>query len=372
MRIAFLNNYDALRHERLWREAPDRYPSHHLWGVPHLRVIGHSVEILPYPDDDTLRTYGRHVGLLGDPVQQRHVLGRRRDFDLVYSAHQNSALGLALLRRLGLFAKPVIGVIHRSYAPDLRSRAFVSTILAGYDRLIVFSDEVRRALHRDFGLPLDRLPLVDWGMDLSTARWTPPDPAPGPDAFMLSVGKTFRDFPTMISAHRRTGMPLTAIGWSSVDDPQGTHLPPGVTVIGKAVAWPDLAPLYRACFAVAIPVDPARATGPANTCGLTSLLDAMAFGRAVIMTRVNGKAIDVEAAGIGLHVDPGDADGWTRAIERLRADPEGTAAMGRRARALAESRFNIDRFSAAVAEIVRDVGASGPTRRTAFAAPATS
>jgi hypothetical protein len=143
MRIAFMNNYDTLRHERQWREAPDRYPSHHLWGVPHLRRLGYAVEILPYADDDTRRTFVGHVGLLGDSVQQRLVLRNRRSLDLVYSGHQNSALGLAAMRRLGLFDVPLVGVLHRSYAPGLKSRAFVRTVLAGYDRLLVFSDGVR-------------------------------------------------------------------------------------------------------------------------------------------------------------------------------------------------------------------------------------
>jgi glycosyltransferase involved in cell wall biosynthesis len=367
MRIAFMNNYDTLRHERQWREAPDRYPSHHLWGVPHLRRLGYAVEILPYADDDTRRTFGGHVGLLGDSVQQRLVLRNRRSLDLVYSGHQNSALGLAAMRRLGLFDVPLVGVLHRSYAPGLKSRAFVRTVLAGYDRLLVFSDGVRRAIHADFGLPLDRLSVIDWGMDLRAADWTPPDPASGAGAFVLSVGKTFRDFPTMIAGHRATGVPLRAIGWSSVDDPRGERLPPWIAVEGTAVPWPDLAPLYRACLAVAIPVDPARARAPANTCGLTSLLDAMAFGRAVIMTRVNGQAVDVEAEGIGLHVEPGDAEGWAAAVARLRDDPAATAAMGRRARRLAETRFNIDRFGRTLADVVCDLlparrGAPGPSR----------
>ena len=286
MRIAFMNNYDTLRHERQWREAPDRYPSHHLWGVPHLRRLGYAVEILPYADDDTRRTFGGHVGLLGDSVQQRLVLRNRRSLDLVYSGHQNSALGLAAMRRLGLFDVPLVGVLHRSYAPGLKSRAFVRTVLAGYDRLLVFSDGVRRAIHADFGLPLDRLSVIDWGMDLRAADWTPPDPASGAGAFVLSVGKTFRDFPTMIAGHRATGVPLRAIGWSSVDDPRGERLPPWIAVEGTAVPWPDLAPLYRACLAVAIPVDPARQPQ-----------DEVAFGARVTVTDAAGHTHVFEITG---------------------------------------------------------------------------
>ncbi|MFN8721274.1 MAG: glycosyltransferase family 4 protein [Rhodospirillales bacterium] len=363
MRIIFMNNYDALRHERLWREAPDSYPSHHLWGVPHLRAIGHDVEILPYPDDDTRRWYGGHIGLFGDPVQQRAVLARRSRTDLVYSGHQNSALGLAFLRRLGLLRIPVIGVVHRSYRPSARSRAFVKAMLEGYDRPLMFSDLIRRDLNRSFGVPMERMPLLDWGMDMRTAPWKPAPPTLPRDAFMLSVGKTYRDFPTMIEGHRRTGMPLKGIGWSSVEDTRGAPRPPHVEVVERAVQWSDLAPLYRSCFAVAIPVDPERATGFANTCGLTSLHDAMAFGRPVIMTRTIGQAIDVERERIGIHVAPGDADGWTRAIETLRSDPALAAEMGRRARHLAETRFNIDRYGRMLANVVDDVALRDPIRR---------
>lgn len=369
MRIVFMNNYDALRHERLWQAEPHRYPSHHLWGVPQLRAAGHEVEILPFADDDTKRSFGRHVGVLGDPHQQRLALARRRGLDLVYAAHQNSALGLAGLRRLRLLGVPVVGMLHRSYPPSAATRAFVHGLLAGYDRILVFSELVRDRLCADFGVPAWKVPVLDWGMDLAAVPAEAAEAPPAPEPFVLSVGKTFRDFPTMIEAHRRTGVALKAIGWSTVPDPEGRPLPPGIEVEEKAVHWPDLAPLYRACAAVAIPVDPVRALGFANTCGLTSLLDAMAYGRPVIMTRTTGQAIDVEREGIGLHVEPGDADGWTRALETLVRDPAAAREMGRRGRRLAEERFNIDRFSRQLEEVAREVVSAGRGRRVRRPAP---
>jgi glycosyltransferase involved in cell wall biosynthesis len=86
--------------------------------------------------------------------------------------------------------------------------------------------------------------------------------------------------------------------------------------------------------------------------GLTSLLDALALGKAVIMTQYSHINIDIEKEGIGLWVMPGDVAGWRKAISYLLENPNETQEMGKRARLLCEQKYNLDLFSQEIARII--------------------
>jgi len=98
--------------------------------------------------------------------------------------------------------------------------------------------------------------------------------------------------------------------------------------------------IYKDAYAIAIPLNETDALA-----GLTSLMDAMAMGRPVIMTRNPYVDIDIDALGIGIWVDTGDISGWKSAISKLLADPMMALEMGERARRLCEKGFNIRQFS---------------------------
>ena len=72
-----------------------------------------------------------------------------------------------------------------------------------------------------------------------------------------------------------------------------------------------------------------------------SLLEALAAGRPVLVSRCMGLADDVEAAGCGVVVDDLSAGTVVAGVERLQA---GCADYGAPARALATSRFSLTRF----------------------------
>ena len=80
--------------------------------------------------------------------------------------------------------------------------------------------------------------------------------------------------------------------------------------------------------------------------GFTSLVEAMAMARPVILTRTGALPgeIDLEKAGCGLHVPPRDPIALTRAMDTLSEDPARAAEMGNVGRRLCEKRYNIDRY----------------------------
>lgn len=79
--------------------------------------------------------------------------------------------------------------------------------------------------------------------------------------------------------------------------------------------------------------------------GLTSLNDALGFGKAVLMTRHPLVPLDIEKLGVGLWLEPNDPSGWTRALSFIHDHPEQALAMGRRARRLVDNGHNSRTFA---------------------------
>jgi len=73
------------------------------------------------------------------------------------------------------------------------------------------------------------------------------------------------------------------------------------------------------------------------------ILEAMAWSRPVVATRVGGVADLVQPGENGLLVEDQDINGMATAIGRLLADSVHAQAMGRAGRRLLEQRFTLDR-----------------------------
>ncbi|MFQ3618995.1 MAG: glycosyltransferase family 4 protein [Cyanobacteriota bacterium] len=176
--------------------------------------------------------------------------------------------------------------------------------------------------------------------------------------FILSPGKSYRDYPTLVKAFSTLDCSLTICGAGQLDLKQlqkqafgqvDKQLPDNVSIVREMLEWRDFIRLYQQAYAVAIPIVEDKAKFK-NAIGLTVLTEAMAMGKAIVMTRSDYVGVDLEREGIGLWVEQGDVDGWRRAIAHLLDNPAETREMGRRARRLAEKRFNLEQFSKKLAD----------------------
>jgi glycosyltransferase involved in cell wall biosynthesis len=132
-------------------------------------------------------------------------------------------------------------------------------------------------------------------------------------------------------------------------------LSPNVEIIGgpespaddRGISYPELIERHLAhCRAVLIPLQEDQNT----TAGLTNAIEALAVGKPVLMTRTGCLDLDVAASGCGFYVNPGDADGWARAMRILVQDPHLALEMGRHGRAFAEKYYNTERFGRDICE----------------------
>ncbi|HEU4425686.1 MAG TPA: glycosyltransferase family 4 protein, partial [Pilimelia sp.] len=86
--------------------------------------------------------------------------------------------------------------------------------------------------------------------------------------------------------------------------------------------------------------------------GVTVIAEAMAMGKAVVVTRTQGQVDVVREGETGLYVPPGDPAALRAAIQHLLDNPDVAERMGRAGRAVVESRHTLDGWVSAVAGIV--------------------
>jgi hypothetical protein len=356
--VCALNNYPLAKMWALARAGA--IPRQHTWGIDALAAAGHAVELAPFHEPQEHhpldRLSGRLRGAAGHLDQEAFAVGRMlRGADTVYCADGTGLAGIALVRRLLPRAR-LVSVVHHPIRNRIRLAA-----AARQDALLCLSPAVRAMLARD--LPRRRPALLDapWGPALDSPLYR----SSSEQAGVVSAGKSNRDLRTLAAALARVD--VTAL----VYDLEG-RLPgaPGgrieVRRPGDVGADPDSPGGFLAATAigdtaraaiVAIPIgDPNRLTG------LTEAADALALGKPILATRTPYFPFDLEEVGCGLWLEPGDVDGWARALERLAGDAALRRQMGDAGRRFAERVWNYDAFCAALSEALSAPGRSAPAR----------
>jgi glycosyltransferase involved in cell wall biosynthesis len=364
MKVILINNYSMDGAWELWKKK--EFPAHHLWGATQLQEYGIDVDILPHEKFKFLKILSSKIKLLGDLDQQIRILFRRSDYDLVYSAHDLTTSLLAFLHSVGIFRKPMIAIMHRSFNDNLFSSLFVHFFVNKHDRLICLSSRIRDQLRDRFGVSEKKMCVIEWAIDLSFYKYDPSQETlltqqeTAKPRIFTSAGKTGRDYQTLIEAFDGINYPLKIYGIEKNALPV-SDLPSNVTVpasLGEPngfLPFDKLLEEYKQAYVIAIPLDiPQQRVDTVTLIGLTSLLEAMAMGKAVIMTRNRQIDIDVEKEGIGIFVESGDVEGWKQAISYLGTHPEIAAEMGYRARQLCEKKYSLENFTAQLADFLKE------------------
>jgi glycosyltransferase involved in cell wall biosynthesis len=363
MKVLFINNYPMDHAWELWKKK--EYPGHHLWGVTHLHNYGIEVAILPHNRYSILKKIGEKTKFLGDLDQQVRILLQESQYDLVYSGNELSTSLLALLRSVGIFKKPIVIIMHRSFPRNLLGKLFVEFFIKRHDLFLCLSNRIMEQLRDDFCISQEKLKVLPWGVDLSFYQIkevnnfdeTKADNA----GFIVSAGKTGRDYNTLVKAFKEINYPLRIYG-AGESAPTIPDLPSKILVHNKHskdqnfLSFEELLREYEKAYAVAIPLNiPLERADTITLIGITSLGDAMAMGKAVVMTRNRQIDIDIEKEGIGIWVEPGDVQGWQQAISYLLEHPRETQKMGKQGRRLCENKYNLEAFSSSLAKFLKGV-----------------
>lgn len=341
--LAIFDYSQAERAWELWKNGQTREsPEQNLWGVTKLHKYGIEVDILPYK---------KYPVLPRDIEQQLRVILNSSQYDVIYSTCQTTTILLGLLRTIGVFRKPVVVKLERPFKVSALSKILLPLFAHGHDNILCLSSRVEKQLKDEFGIPPQKLSLLDWGPDLPSYDQEKNGSANKKLEFFMSAGNSNRDYDSLVNAFQNIDFPLR-IYCSESSAPKLSPVPQHIKInynhstATTALSWKELVMEYEQAYAIAIPLYiPPERVDNCPLWGLTSLLDAMAMGKATIMTKHRQVNIDIEKEKIGFWVEPGDVQGWKQAVSYLIEHQDEAQEMGQRARRLAEDKYNLEIFS---------------------------
>jgi glycosyltransferase involved in cell wall biosynthesis len=294
----------------------------------------HGIDLLDW-SRLTPRPRGRSV-----PTSLRHVrsaVRRLREYDVVLSDGEHVGIPLALaMTRLRIDVRHVM-IGHHLDTPA-KGRVF-RRLGPGrsIDRILIHSRNQLPILHRSLDVPASKLRVVPYGID--TSFWAPTGAVEEPD-LVVSAGREHRDYGTLLDA-LPSGVRLVVADGSSfspnADRRNPTQWPSDV--VRRAFDPVALRDLYDRAAVVVVPV--VETTFPA---GVTSLLEALSMGKAVILSGTSGLA-SVVPNDVAVVVPPGDKDALAAALRDLLSDPSKRHALGTRAQQFARRNVGLDRYA---------------------------
>lgn len=292
---------------------------------------------------------------------------RRGRYEAIFTNGENVGLPLALLLKLVRTRPGHVCIGHRLSTG--KKQLFLRWLKAHrqMDTIFVYATAQYRHARERLKIPADRLALIAFHADSEFYRpmpsaeqagtgvverpWevtersgdSPPLLAGRADAMPIcSAGLEWRDYPTLIEAvkemrHLRVRL-AAASPWSKhTNETQRCTLPAHVEA--KRYEYGALRDLYAESAFVVVPLYETDFQA-----GVTTLLEAMAMGKAVIVTQTSGQTDVVSEGETGLTVKPGDVAGWQSAIGRLEADPALRERLGRNARQWIEQNATLERW----------------------------
>ena len=340
--------------------ATDRHPTmdYHALAAALRDRHGLTVDTLDYAAVDADATPAvRLARKIGGRDAALAVLGfaRRGEYAAIFSNGENVGIPLALL--LGLTPRRA-GHVTIGHRLSTRKKQFFFRTLKAQRRL----DRVFVYAQAQYDWGLDRLRIAPRALALipfhADTRFYRPLSGPVNPDLICSAGLEWRDYPTLIEAV--AGMPdlsvrlAAASPWSKHEDQTaGRALPPNVDA--RRYDYAALRALYAESSFVVVPL---RETD--FQAGVTTILEAMAMGKAVVATRTTGQTDVITDGENGLTVAPGDVAGWRHAITRLRADHALRERLGRNARRWVEENASLDCWAECLADAVTEAAGSVP------------
>jgi hypothetical protein len=287
----------------------------------------------------------------------RHVaaaLSHARHADVVFADGEHLGIPLAILLRALRDDTPLLTIGHNVLRPTKR-HLLRGIRLREVDRLLTHSANQLQSIVASTQLHEDQLSVVPYAVD--TSFWSGCSTGECSGA-IASAGREHRDYRTLVSA-LPDGAQLT-IADHSLFTPGATRRDPEAwppTVKRVALDAPGLRELYRRAEVVVVPV-----IESAMPAGITTLLEAMSMGKAVIVTETSELRGVVQHGETGLVVKPGDVVGMRAAIESLMGSPSARKCLGTAARRVAVERYDVNVYAASLAGELADVCSLRPVR----------
>jgi glycosyltransferase involved in cell wall biosynthesis len=341
------------------------------------------------------RLVARYCGIA--VAQALVAFWRRNRYDAILTDGEHIGLPLALLLKLAGCRVPHVTIGHRITAAKKRPFFKWLRVQSHISRIALHSQRQYDLAMDELGLSADKLALIPYQAD--TQFWQP-QPDIVPERLICSAGLEFRDYPTLVEAVDGLDVKVVigaASHWSKRPNTAAEAATPANVEVDR-FDYVALRRLYARAALVVVPLDDVDFQA-----GVTTILEAMAMGKPVIVTHSSGQTDVVvdrramtrgtklrqrpssllsrvaETAGVeiqpnGFYVPPNDPGALRRAIEYLLDRPAERERLGAAGRSsverLAGLEQYVERLRALVDAAISESGRHAPVA-TAGAAPAT-
>lgn len=266
------------------------------------------------------------------------LLGRRR-YRAIIATGEDVGLRLAWLLRLRRARIPLLVTCHN--IATRRPSFFLNRLRVGpwVHTFQCLSEAQARLLTERFRIDPAQIQLLTWHVD---ARFFRPLPEAPLRRQICSAGMASRDYATLVAAARDLDVAVKI----AADSPwfkqrlniTAADLPANVELCDLKT-YANLRRLYAESLFVVVPL-----LDVPFAAGYTVILEAMAMGKAVIVTRTRQPSDFIVDGWNGLLVAPGNGGELRDRMRWLIDHPAEARRMGANARAVVEQRFTLDHY----------------------------
>jgi glycosyltransferase involved in cell wall biosynthesis len=272
-------------------------------------------------------------------------------YDIVFSDGEHVGIPLALALRATANTTPHLVIGHhmttRAKAPLFRSLRAHERM----SRILVHSLRQGDLAHHELGIPVGKLAYVPYYAD--TEFWSA-QPG-GEQRLVLAAGREHRDYATLAEACCDVDARVFVAAGSVHSPSASTRLPvrwPSNFDMGFA-GYTELRDLYQRAAVVVVPL-----IDTDFQAGVTTVLEAMSMGKAVVVTRTTGQSSVVHDGITGITVAPGDGAEMRDAVEYLLDSPSERRRLGEAAREAVVAGFGVEAYARRLAEHLAELAAA--------------
>ena len=281
----------------------------------------------------------------------------RHQYRVLFTDGEQIGIFLALFFKLasGKTRPRHLMITHRI---SVRKKLLFLDILKLYrqiDIFIVYSTWQQNFIRERWNLSAERVFYTPFMVDgkffsphheAASASWVKAQE--NPSAVVCSAGLEYRDYPTLVQAV--DGMDVDVIlaaasPWSKRRSTiTGSKLPDNVRVC--RLTYNELRELYKSSRFVVLPLEDVDFQA-----GVTTILEAMAMGKAVICTRTRGQTDIVVEGETGLYIEAGSPVALRTAIQYLLDHRLEAERMGQNARLIVEQCMDLQLYTTRLARL---------------------
>lgn len=233
------------------------------------------------------------------------------EFDAIYTTGEDLGLPLAALLAMRRWRGKLICVFHNLTS----KKRFLLRLIGGgmFYRIITVSERQRDLLLEVGCIAPDRIVNVRNWVDTDFFR---PDPLIADGGYFIACGAENRDYASLVAAAKLTSRQIKIFGHGFLSEATpNTDARPSNLELGARVSYEALRREYAGATGVVIPLNPVD-----YAAGVTGLVEGMAMGKPIIVTRSDGISDYLREINPGIEVEPRNSDNLAEAIEKMGND----------------------------------------------------